>query len=64
MKPYDAYSITIQDMYILWDNTTRSKDTPKFTILLKKLSINPPDKKVYIMHPKAMMIANLVYISV
>ena len=48
----------------LIDPTTRRKDMPKFNILLKLFSLNPSAQKIYIMHHKAMMIANLVYISV
>ena len=43
----------------LQDPTTRSKDRPKFNIMLKPFSLNPPAHKVYIKHPKAMMIVNL-----
>ena len=37
---------------------------PKFNIPLKLFSLNPPAQKVYITHNKAMVIANLVDISV
>ena len=33
---------------------------PKFNILIKPFSLNPPAKKVYIAHNKAMKIVNLV----
>ena len=42
--------------------TTQIKNSPKFNILLKLLSLNPPSLKVYIMHDKTMTITNLEYI--
>ena len=45
---------------ILYAPTTRRKDRPEFDILLQPLSLDPPPQKVYITHPKAMTVANLV----
>ena len=39
---------------------TRIKDRNKCNVQLKTFSINPPYHKIYIMHNKAMTIANLV----
>ena len=40
--------------------TTRSKDRPKFNIILHPLSVKPQAQKFSIMHNKSMTIANLV----
>ena len=39
---------------------THSKYRPKYNTLFKPFSLNPPSQKVYIMHNKVMMIANLL----
>ena len=39
---------------------TRRKDRPKFNILLKVFSLNPPVQNVYITHYKLMTIEKLV----
>ena len=48
------------DLVSPYNTYTFSKGRPKFNVLLKLFSLNPQAQKFYIMHNKAMTIANLV----